>query len=511
MKYFFILFLLGTVVTVNAQKSYLKDLSPAYNPALKPFYHGVASGDPTPEAVILWTKLTPDTDLPALIGWEISKDSLFSTILQQGSATTDESRNWSITVDVTGLEFNTFYFYRFDYQGKKSMVGRTKTAPIGDVQQMKIAVVSCSNFEAGYFNAYAMLAQRTDIDVVLHLGDYIYEYQVGGYGNKKLPRKHIPAREIVALDDYRARYAQYRLDPDLQQVHARFPFINVWDDHEFANDAYIAGAQNHQEKEEGEWSKRKSAARQAYFEWIPVRKRAGDKLYRQFSFGSLADLWMLDERMEGRTKQSESAKDLDFNAESRHMIGTEQFEWLTNGMQQSKARWRILGNQVIMSSLDNSKVFPKNPKFMDMWDGYPAERNRLFHFFESQNMQNIVVVTGDCHTSWVMDLTRAPQDPTQYDKKTGKGVVGIEFTTPSITSANYDEYVKPFLVKIAQRRFTKKGTNPHVRFMDLMHHGYLILTLNQESAQGEWFYMKRINRPNRQEKRGQVYQYSGAK
>jgi alkaline phosphatase D len=176
-------------------------------------------------------------------------------------------------------------------------------------------------------------------------------------------------------------------------------------------------------------------------------------------------------------------------------------------MQQSKARWRILGNQVILSSLDNSKVFPKNPKFMDMWDGYPAERNRLFRFFEGQNMKNIVVVTGDCHTSWVMDLTRAPQDPSQYDKKTAKGVIGIEFTTPSITSANYDEYVKPFLVKIAQRRFTKKGTNPHVRFMDLMHHGYLILTLSQESAQGEWFFMKHINRPERSEKRAKTWVY----
>jgi alkaline phosphatase D len=511
MKFIFTLSVSLFSLVCMGQKPYLDVLSKFYNPALKPFYHGVASGDPTPEAVVIWTKLTPETEAAASIHWQIASDSLFLTVLQQGNVTTSANENWTVSVDVHGLEPNHFYFYRFDYQGKMSMVGRTKTTPVGDVQQMKIAVVSCSNYEAGYFNAYAMLARHADVDLVLHLGDYIYEYQVGGYGNKKLPRKHIPAKEIVALDDYRARYAQYRLDPDLQLIHARFPFINVWDDHEFANDAYVEGAQNHQEKAEGEWSERKNAARKAYFEWIPVRKSAGNKLYRQFSFGNLADLWMLDERMEARTKQSASAEDLDFNAENRHMIGDEQFTWLTNGMQQSKARWRILGNQVILSSLDNSKVFPKNPKFMDMWDGYPAERNRLFRFFEGQNMKNIVVVTGDCHTSWVMDLTRAPQDPTQYDKKTGKGIVGIEFTTPSITSANYDEYVKPFLVKIAQRRFTKKGTNPHVRFMDLMHHGYLVLTLSQESVQGEWFFMKHINRPERSEKRAKVWVYPAPK
>lgn len=490
-----------------SQEAYLPDLSKMYNAGMKPFYHGVASGDPLPDAVVIWTKLTPDAKIPARILWEMATDSLFTQVLKSGAEETDADRNWSLSVDVQGLLPNTVYFYRFDYQGKKSVVGRTRTAPVGHLDVFKIAVASCSNYEAGYFNAYHMIAEHDDLAAVLHLGDYIYEYQVGGYGNKKLSRKHIPAREIVALDDYRARYSQYRLDPDLQRVHARFPFINVWDDHEFANDAYVEGAQNHQEKDEGDWNIRKAAARKAYFEWIPVRRSADGKLFRKFAFGDIAELWMLDERMEARSKQAASAKDPVFNDPGRHMIGDSQFDWLSQGLKKSDASWRLIGNQVILSSLDNSRVMPKNPKFMDMWDGYPVERSRLFRFFEDQHMDNVVVLTGDCHTTWAMDLTGTPQNKTTYDKKTGKGVFGVEYTTPSITSANYDEYVKPFLVKIAQHRFLSRGSNPHVRQMDLMHHGYLLLTLTREKAQADWYFMKHINRPAYKEYVGKHWIY----
>ncbi|MCW5924791.1 MAG: alkaline phosphatase D family protein [Saprospiraceae bacterium] len=507
-KTLFLSLFLAWVNGAEAQKLYLEALSRYYNPALKPFYHGVASGDPTPHSVMIWTKITLDAEQPTSVRWELASDSLFSNVLKNGEAPTDASRNGTVLVDVDGLAPNTYYFYRFSHGAATSTTGRTKTAPTGQPKQVKMAVVSCSNFEAGYFNAYALLARRDDIDVVLHLGDYIYEYKTGGFGNKKLARKNIPQTEIVALDDYRARYSLYRLDPDLQLVHARHPFITIWDDHEIANDAYTEGAQNHQPDEEGDWETRKNAARQAYFEWLPVRRGPSENLYRQFSFGDLADLWMLDGRLEGRTKQAKSANDPDFAADSRRMLGEQQLQWLTQGMKQSTATWRVIGNQVFLSSVDASKVFKQNPKFMDMWDGYPAARNRLFDFFETNNMKNIVVVTGDSHTSWAFDLVKNPHTRATYDPKTGKGVVGVEFCAPSITSANYDEYVARWKAKIASRRFSKGGINPHVRYRDLVHHGYVLLTLTPATATAEWYHVKRILKPTRREKRAAKRTYS---
>ena len=492
-----------------AQDIHLDALRPLQNPALAPFYYGVASGDPAPDAIALWTKVAPAPgEVVATLEWQLAEDEQFLKIVQQGQVETISDINWAVNVHVGGLKACQFYYYRFAYQGKYSRTGRTKTAPLDAVQQLRIGVTSCANHQASYFNAYAQLARRDDVDVVLHLGDYIYEYQPGGYGNSQLAaRAHIPAKEIVSLDDYRARYAQYRLDPDLQELHARFPVIMIWDDHEFANDAYVDGAQNHQPDKEGAWQARKQAARQAYFEWMPIRPEQAGKLYRSFSFGPLAELWMLDERMEGRSKQVKSAADSMYHSPTRSMLGQGQFEWLTNGLEQSQARWRLIGNQVIMSSLDGSKVLPQNPKFMDMWDGYPAERERLFRFFEAKNMKNLVVLTGDCHTTWAMDLTRAPNTPGQYARKSRKNVVGIEYTTPSITSANYDEYAKRWKVRIGQKRFKKGGLNPHVRVMDLMHHGYLLLTLSQESARADWYFVRKLSVRDQREYRGRKWVY----
>ncbi|MFN4081477.1 MAG: alkaline phosphatase D family protein [Saprospiraceae bacterium] len=491
---------LGLAASSPAQQAFLDQLAPFYNPASKPFYHGVASGDPTSGSVIIWTKVTPDRPDEIEVQWEMSMDSLFTKVFKKGGVQTGLDQNWTVHVDVTGLQPATYYYYRFIYAGQKSRVGRTRTAPTGQVERLRLAMVSCSNYEAGFFNAYGNLARRDDIEAVIHLGDYIYEYKSGGYGNSKLPRKNIPAHEIVKLDDYRARYSLYRLDPDLQALHARHPFITIWDDHEFANDAYTGGAQNHQPDGEGPWEARKAAAQKAYFEWLPVRRGSRGELYRNFRYGNLAELWMLDGRLAGRSKQAKSAQDPAFASEERTMLGSDQFEWLTQGMAQSDAVWRILGNQVFMSSVDASKVFKDNPKFMDMWDGYPAERNRLFQFFESQQMKNIIVVTGDSHTSWAFELTRNPHNKADYNSKTGKGVVGVEYCTPSVTSANYDEYVSRLKVKLGQRRFSKGGINPHTRYRDLINHGYMILTLDRQSASAEWRHMKTVKSPTRKER-----------
>lgn len=491
-----------------AQSPYLDVLSRLYDPALKPFYYGVASGDPTAEGVVIWTKLSPgNTQSAARVRWELAEDSLFQRPVKQGVANTNAETDWTLAVDVQGLEAGRYYYYRFEHQGDFSITGRTKTAAAGPVDKLRFAVVSCANYEAGYYNAYAAIARRNDLDAVLHLGDYIYEYGTGTYGNKKLLRRHIPDKEIIRIEDYRARYAQYRLDPDLRQAHARHPFICIWDDHEIANDAYKDGAQNHQPDTDGDWETRKAAARQAYFEWIPLRRDAAGQLYRQLSFGDMASLWMLDERLEGRSPQAKEGGSPDYRNPERHMLGPEQLAWLTSGMERSPARWRLIGNQVIMSSLDASKALPKNPKFMDMWDGYPAERERLLGFCQSHDMRNVIVLSGDSHTSWGIELTLAPQDKTRYDPKTGKGVIGAEFAAPSISSANLDEYMARWKAWVGERIFMGR-LNPHVRFVDVVNHGYLELKLLPDAAEAQWHFMKRIDRPGQlKEKRGARARY----
>jgi alkaline phosphatase D len=471
----------------EAEYEKLRALMPA---GAAPFHFGVASGDPLPDRVMLWTRITPDDTSRVRVRWEVAEDSLFHSIRSQGMAEVALRRgSATVLVDAGDLAPATTYFYRFTHEGRHSRTGRTRTAPSAPCDALSFAVVSCQNYEAGYFSAYSDIARRNDLQAVLHLGDYIYEYKAGRYGDAAIPRAHLPAHELVHEEDYMMRYALYRLDPQLQDAHARHPFIAVWDDHEFANDSYTGGAQNHQ-PEEGDWAHRKAAARKAYFEWMPVRPQPGGRLYRSFSFGSLAQLWMPDERMAGRTRQASGPHDPDFTSPDRRILGQEQFDWLTAEMAASTASWRILGNQVILSSVDASSVFPKNPKFLDMWDGYPAERSALLDFMHAQSMRNVVVVTGDSHTSWAMDLLKDPHVPGALKKKQCASCVGAEFTAPSISSANYDEYVARWKAREAQRRFTRWGRNPHVRFNDVTHHGYLLLHLTPAAASGEWIFIR---------------------
>ncbi|MBX2961178.1 MAG: alkaline phosphatase D family protein [Cyclobacteriaceae bacterium] len=279
------------------------------DPTLKPFYHGVASGDPLHDRVIIWTRVTPEDSLPTIdVDWEVSTDQNFTSIKTKGKVTTSPARDYTVKVDVTGLSSDQTYYYRFKALGTTSMAGRTKTSPIDMKDSLKFAVVSCSNWEFGYFNAYARIAEK-ELDAVLHLGDYIYEYGTGKYGDTTIGRINMPLHEIISLQDYRTRHSQYRLDEGLRQVSLMHPFIAIWDDHEVANDTYAEGAQNHQ-PEEGDFNERKQAAKQAYYEWIPIRE--GEKHYRTFSYGKLADIIMLDERLAGRTKQAEGKTTLNY-------------------------------------------------------------------------------------------------------------------------------------------------------------------------------------------------------
>ena len=498
-----LLFLFLLCTTAFSQQPYDAELGKTFDHTLKPFYFGVASGDPMPDGVVIWTKILPASEGEKMVAWQIATDTLMQQAVQSGTVKTDYSSAFTVKVDVKNLLPGTTYFYRFQHENTYSPIGRTKTAPSGDVPSLRLAVASCANFPSGYFNAYGHIARRNDIDAVVFLGDYIYEYGNWQGGRKRMMRSlvrvHIPDHELHTLQDYRTRYGQYRLDKQLMECHRLHPFIVVWDDHEIANNTNMSGAG----RSNGEgWEERKAIARQVYFEWLPIRDNLQHSIVRKFSFGNLAEMWMLDGRLEGRSPQASGLNDPALNSPDRHMLGEAQTNWLLNGMAASTARWKIMGNQVIFSPLNDSKVFSRRPEIgMDRWDGYPAERQRIFDFFYQNHLQNIIVITGDVHTSWAFELTGNPADPAIYDPKTGKGVIGAEFTAPSISSFNFDEVAPKFITWEAKRRFYKKKNNPHLRYLNLNRHGYFTLTLTPQRAEAEWVFMKTLKKEDARYKR----------
>ncbi len=285
------------------------------------FNHGVASGDPLVDRVILWTRVTSANDGPLSVDWSVATDTGFNEIVKSGTVTTDSSRDYTVKVDADGLRPGQEYYYRFAVGDKLSPLGRTKTLPSGEVDKLRLAIVSCSNYPAGYFNVYNAIGRRSDIDAVLHLGDYIYEYPLGGYGMEtpnnmaraeRLERLPVPEHETITLDDYRARHAQYKSDRDLQLAHASAPFICIWDDHEVANDGWLGGAENHN-ADEGDWADRRAAGVKAYFEWMPIRApedRTHLEIYRSFEFGDLASLFMLETRLSARSPGLRTSSDM---------------------------------------------------------------------------------------------------------------------------------------------------------------------------------------------------------
>ena len=437
------------------------------------FQHGVASGDPLPDAVILWTRITPDMDPmeDIKVSYEVSLNSSFDELVTMGSASTNSDRDYTVKVDVDGLEAATTYYYRFIAQGRTSIVGRTRTAPEGMVERLRFGVMSCSNYAFGYFHGYRDAAKRADLDAIIHLGDYIYEYGEGEYGaGYQEYRKLQPPSEIITLEDYRTRYSYYRLDPDLQAIHQQFPFITVWDDHEFANDAYIGGAENHMPDTEGKFSDRKKAAMQAYREWMPIRglDETG-RIYRRLKFGDLMDLTMLDTRMWARSKQtSDPQEQMDPN---RELLGMDQLAWLETQLKDDAAKWRIIGQQVVFTQLLVGGTVINS----DQWDGYVAARERVYDIFESTQIQNLVMLTGDIHASGAADLVR---DPSMYDPETAQGAVGVELVAPGITS--------PFLTGGDAIIGVALSENPPLRWADGSNRGYFILDVTADRVQADW-------------------------
>ncbi len=453
------------------------------DPAYEPFYHGVASGDPLTDRVMLWTRITT-TAASESVDWQIATDANFNSIVNSGTVTTDASRDFTVKVDATGLQPNTWYYYRFIGQGKNSIVGRTRTAPTTGVTNLRFAVLSCSNLPNGFFHVYRDVVNQNEVDAVLHLGDYIYEYKTNSSVPNDTTRKHQPDKEILTLADYRMRHSQYKLDEDLRDCHRQFPFITVWDDHETTNNSWFGGAENHTQGAEGDWFERKGWGMRAYFEWMPIREAApgnDSTIYRTVKFGDLADLIMIDTRLEGRDEQVPgfliSGSNAQLNDSTRTLLGATQMNWLNNELKNSTAQWKVVGNQVMVAPLRFTGLVV-NP---DQWDGYPFDRRKVLKNIMDNDVKNVVFLTGDIHTSWANDI---PQDGVTYNAQTGAGSVAVEFVCTSVTSGSGQVGgLSPALIQ---------SSNPHMKYIDLAKRGYVVLDLNQQRTQGDWRHVSNI-------------------
>lgn len=473
----------------------IDSLAQATNPV---FRHGVASGDPLSDRVILWTRVTARSSGAQRVSWQLARDEKMTRIVARGEVETGASRDFTVKVDPAGLDPATTYYYRFASNGEQSVIGRTKTLPRSGVSHVRLGVVSCSNLPFGYFNAYACLAARPDLDAIMHLGDYIYEYANGQYGDgSRMNRVPAPNHEIIELRDYRERHAQYKADPDTQAIHQQHPFICVWDDHEFANNSWSGGAQNHNNngEVEGPWSARRTAATQAYFEWMPVRQPSATldgKIYRSFRFGDLATLVMLDTRIIGRDQQADRTSINDIESDRRQLLGAEQEGWLAEQFSTSVrngSTWTLLGQQIVFAPQTAPRGASPNS---DSWDGYRGARHRVFDMVERAKVNNFVVLTGDIHSSWAYDLPREPF--AGYDKSTGKGSLGVEFAGTSVTSpSNVGRDGEKQLAALRDAR-------PHLHYVDGRYRGYFIVDLTKQRLQADYYAMATIDERSTKER-----------
>ncbi len=453
-----------------------------------PFYHGVASGDPTQNSVIIWTRITTD-ELNPSIDWIVATDTLMQNIVKSGNTNTSADKDYTIKIDVTGLQPNTFYFYEFKFDNNYSLRGRTKTLPTGNIDKLRFAIVSCSSLPHGYFNAYQAINQRNDVDAIIHLGDYIYEYGTNEYGTVRVAE---PSNEILSLADYRLRHSMYKLDSMLMRLHQQFPFYTIWDDHEFADNSFEDGAENHTTATEGNWHNRKSVALRSYAEWMPIRSvdtTDNVKIYRSYNIGNLVDLFLLDTRITARKEQTIIASLTGIDDSTHYLLGPQQFDWLKTGLQNSTAIWKVVAQQVMIAPF---KVF--NIAFnADQWDGYPSERKKFFKIINDNNINNLVVLTGDIHSAWASDI---PFGKTPYNFRTGAGSAGVEFVTTAVTSPGIP--LTGILGNITEDAFARlvRDNNLHVKHNNFVDRGFSIIDFTPQKTQTDFYSIETIERPN---------------
>lgn len=513
------------------------------------FKHGVASGDPLQDRVILWTRISPeDESLYFAVVWEISTDPEFKHISHSGKVETSKAQDFIVKVDADHLRAGQAYFYRFKFGSVISPIGQTRTLA-EDADTVKFAVCSCSNYPAGYFHVYKEIAKQA-VDVVIHLGDYIYEYGMGGYATEDavaLDRalKEDNQQEIISLDDYRKRYALYREDADLQTLHATHPFIVIWDDHELSNNTWENGAENHQELSEGRFIERKLAALQAYFEWMPIRPMSEHdhlNIYRQFNFGKLVQLNMLDTRVLARHKQLEyadymtatglnaAAFQADLYDPSRTLMGHTQKAWLYEQLKNSPATWNVLGQQVLMAKMlipaeiltvlgqitsgqagpevlmqvnqmltalvdikmraqlqpdrvsaeELQRIKTVVPYNLDAWDGYWIEREELYAVAKQLN-KKLVVLAGDTHNAWSATLRDQHQE-----------VVGVELATCSVSSPGMEKYLNIPAAALTQFELAFTTLIDELNYCNLNQRGYLLVHFDAEQIHAEWQFITSV-------------------
>ena len=484
--------------------------------AAKGFTHSVASGEPGPDSMLLWTRYVPATgeDIVRLDA-EVALDPDFTKVMSGRSVRTGVYRDWTAKITVDGLKPGTVYWYRFVApDGSRSPVGRTKTLPADDAARFGLAVFSCSNMPVGWFNAYGHAAKRTDLDLWMHVGDYFYEYGNASYKDKIIAGRAVePDHEILAIADYRLRYACYRADADLQLLHQMAPMVAFWDDHESANDSWEGGAQNHQPKAEGDWNPRRAAAMQVYREWMPV----SDEPWKSYPIGTLATLYRTESRLLARTKQADIAaayraadpdaalkafRDGVWQDPSATMLGSTQESWLAHSLKAGarSMAWQLVG----MGTIIGRTVMPEDavgwlrpdasdqvvsrfkndiraariglPMWMDRWDGYPAARSRLLKSAQEADA-DLVMLSGDSHNAWAYSLT-----------EDGKRA-GVEFAGHSVTSGGLEGGfgADP---KVVARGFV--AANPEMQWADTSQRGYMMIDITPQRVTGEWLFMRTI-------------------
>ncbi|MEM9738296.1 MAG: alkaline phosphatase D family protein [Pseudomonadota bacterium] len=502
-----------------------RTVDPAVYSGQVSFDHGIASGDPLPKSVVLWTRVTPHSGEGSIeLEYRVFEGD---TLVKSGLSRTSLERDFTVKIIADDLDPGRVYSFEFAVKTTDGMVisprGRTKTAAApAATTPVKFAVVSCSNWPFGFFNAYREISKQQNLDAVIHLGDYFYEYGVDGYGGEvgeQIGRRHNPITETVTLDDYRTRHAQYKTDPDLQAAHASAPWLCTWDDHESTNNSYRTGAQNHNpENNEGDWTTRKQFAVRAYLEWMPVRDpepgRAREAIYRRFDFGSVASVFCLESRLTGRSDEISWFTEIGglepaevpmkamstmvrVQSDERTMLGAEQEAWLADGLAdsvKSGTQWQVLANQVVMArvtppnfsetltpeqiaAIDNPFVQGlvgfsqlRLPFNLDAWDGFPAARARLYDAAKSSNAR-LVTLTGDTHTAWANTLVDIDGEQR-----------GVEFGCTSITSPGLGTYFEG--VDGLGDMF--EAVNPEVDHYDPHGNGFTLVTLTTEGVRADY-------------------------
>jgi alkaline phosphatase D len=487
----------------------------------KGFTHNVASGEPASDSMLLWTRYVPAAPIDEVrLDVELALDPEFRRVVAGGSVRTGIYKDWTAKLTVDDLQPRTTYWYRFIApDGGQSPTGRTKTLPVGDVDRFKLGLFSCSNLPMGWFNAYAHAAARDDLDLWLHVGDYIYEYALAAYKEKDLvaDRNVLPAHdhEMLSLIDYRLRLACYRADPDLQKLHQRAPMVGLWDDHDTTNDSWEGGAANHQPKSEGDWNTRRAASMQAYREWLPV----SDEPWKTYRIGSLATLYRTESRLLGRTRPASAAlakahqasdpdaalrdfRDGAWRDPTATMLGSTQESWLSDELKRNAAAsiWQMIGMPTILGRTVMPEKIPDwirrgasegvvnkyqrdvrssklgLPMWMDRWDGYPAARSRLLRAAQRADA-DLVMLSGDSHHAWAYSLSEDGQP------------VGVEFAGQSVTSNGMEAEIAADPKDVA-RAFV--ATNPELVWADTSQRGYVTIDITPQRVTGEWLFLRTV-------------------